>query len=111
MYLYSQAQGQYIYMVDAGNTLQWIHGLKAVWSGLQNLLLIKHNSKWRVRANSPGPRTVKAIVTRIFVLEALMPIFENLLSAERVAPALQNAGESGFLSMLSIVLMFSSSQT
>lgn len=94
--MYSHENGKYTYLVDAGNALQWLHGLKAVWSGLQDSLLINDNSKWCVKAESPGPRTVNSIVSRIFVLEALMPIFEHLLSAESAATALHNAGECGF---------------
>lgn len=94
--MYSHVKGKYVYLVDADNALQWLCSLKAVWSGLQDSLLIKDNSNWWVRADSPEPRTVNSIVSRIFFLEALMPIFEHLLSAEGAAAALQNAGECGF---------------
>lgn len=95
MYVFSLKKGRRVYCVNADNALEWLDGLKEVWSGLQASLLIEHNSNWRVREESPSPATVNDMVTRVFVLEAFMPIFEHLLSAESAGAALHNAGELG----------------
>lgn len=93
MYFHSATEGQYIYWVNAGNALRWLTGLKEVWSGLQAALLVNEDSKWQVRDDSPSPLMIHDIVRRISVLEALLPIFLHLLSAEQAAGALHNAGE------------------
>lgn len=86
-------QDQCIYLVNAENALQWLTGLTKVWSGLQVSLLVDCNSKWQVTEDSPSPHTINDIVMRLFTLEALLPIFQHLLSANQAAAALQNAGE------------------
>lgn len=93
MYFYSDIQHQRIYLVNAGNAPQWLSSLEAVWSGLQaSLLVLDDNSKWQVKEDSPSPLMINDIVMRIDILEALLPVFVHLLSAQRAAGALQDAG-------------------
>lgn len=93
MYIYSTTKQRQLYWVHSGNALLWLAGLKEVWSGLQGSLLVQHKSKWKVRDDSPSPQIIYDIVTRLFIFEALLPIFVHLFSTESAARALHNAGE------------------
>lgn len=95
------------YLVHANNAEAWIVGLKKLWSGIQDSLLVKSNDKWHVRRESPSPKKVKDIVLRLFVLETLMPMFEHLLSAHDVPGVLRKAGGSGQVPYPSLCLYVS----
>lgn len=86
-----------VYSVNPKNAHQWIGALKELWLRLQRCLLVESSeegSPLMVNMESPTTQMVNDIVTLMFVLEAFMPMFEYLLSAQGVAHALAQSGES-----------------
>lgn len=83
----------HVYQVDADNAPQWLKALTDLWVGLEKLLLVEAKEKRHVKEKSPDPNTVNTIVTRLFILQSFMPVLVHLLSHERAAQALGDAGE------------------
>lgn len=110
-----------VYCVNAENALEWVATLKYIWGQLEDSLLkipaepftptvavgntntavkntiaaekpprVKKNTP--IRKTSPDPFTVITIVSAMFSLEALTPVFLHLLTAEGIPQALANAG-------------------
>lgn len=85
-----------VYVVNAMNASQWIEALKELWLRLQSYLLVESSDEGKslmVNMDSPTTRIINDIVTVMFVLEALMPMFEYLLSAQGVSQVFARAGE------------------
>lgn len=97
-----------VYYVNAENASDWVGTLKYLWGQLEDSLLeilpepdtsVENTKKpprvtksTPVRRTSPDSSTVITIVSTMFSLEALMPVFMHLLTAEGVAQALADAG-------------------
>lgn len=86
------------YSVDAENASSWIKALKHLWLRLQSYVLVEiaeegKTTEFRVATEAPTTKTVNNIITMMFVLEALLPVFKHLASSRCAAQALVNAGE------------------
>lgn len=86
------------YSVDAENASRWIKALKHLWLRLQSYVLVEiaaegKTTELRVANEAPTTKTVNNIITMMFVLEALLPVFKHLVSSRRAAQGLVNAGE------------------
>lgn len=103
------------YCVNPENAPEWIATLKSVWGILEDKLLIIDRElkspvtkNTPVRTTSPDAETVEIIVSIMFSLEALMPVFKHLLTVGGAAQPLADAGElnSVFRSIYEPLLFF-----
>lgn len=87
-----------IYSVSAKNALSWIRALKHLWLRLQSYVLVEISeqgkmTELRVKDEAPTTKTFNDIITMMFVLEALQPVFKHLASSRQAAHGLAKAGE------------------
>lgn len=86
-----------VYSICVANAPRWIRALKQLWLRLQSCLLTEtfedgRITEFLVKSESPSHHVVNDIVTIIFVLEALSPVFKHIVSSRRAADALAKAG-------------------
>lgn len=86
-----------VYSVSAANAPCWIRALKELWLRLQSYLLVDiseegKSTEFMVKNEAPTTQTVNDIITMMFVLEALLPVFKHLASSRLAAYGLAKAG-------------------
>lgn len=78
-----------VYTVSGRNARLWIKALRELWLRLQSYLSLEDPLMVREYYSSPA---INDIITTMFVLEALMPVFKHLVSTRKAVRALSQAG-------------------